>query len=228
MTLHAGAIPGEVRIVDHVPNAFAELIVQQRIGSLAISGGSTARRCYEQLAVTEGINWGSLEVFISDERWVPVDDSDSNEGVARHACLDGVHPAEVYSLRHAAGDHADIDMAAEAYEARLRAHAPIDVCHLGFGSDGHTASLFPGSPALDERERWVIASGDHLHPWPRLTFTFPAIAHCRTVIVTVAGAEKAAPLAQLAAGADFPAAHLAAADSLIWLVDHPAAADIIA
>ena len=201
--------------------------MRSRMRSLAISGGGTARRCYEQLAVTDDINWGAVDVFVSDERWVPLDDSDSNEGVARHACLDGVRPAEIFSLRHAAGDHADIDMAAEAYDALLREHDPIDVCHLGFGSDGHTASLFPGSEALQETQRWVIATGDELHPWPRLTFTFPAIAHCRTVVVTVAGAEKAAPLARLAAGDDLPAAHLAAADSLVWLVDHAAAGDIL-
>lgn len=227
MTLHTGTIPGEVRVVDHVHMAFADLVVRSRPRTLAISGGSTARRCYEQLAVTEGIDWGDMSIFVSDERWVPVGDADSNEGVAREACFDGVAPAEFFSLRHAAGDHADIDMAAAAYDALLQEFPPLDICHLGLGPDGHTASLFPGSGACDEAERWVIATGDAAHPWPRLTFTFPAIARCRTVVVTVTGAEKADALARLASGADLPAAQLRAADSLVWLVDPAAAVGIM-
>ena len=226
MTLQIGAIPGEVRLVDHVPLAFAEFIAASGMHSLAISGGETARKSYEQLAVTEGIDWGNAAVFVSDERWVPMSEPESNEGVARKACFDGVRPAAFFSMRYAAGDRADIDMAAAAYDALLHEQPPIDICHLGFGSDGHTASLFPGSGACDETDRWVIATGDDLHPWPRLTFTFPAIARCSTVVVTVAGAEKAEPLARLAAGANYPAARLAAAANLVWLVDPAAAAGI--
>lgn len=221
-----GKIPGEVRVVDRVWNAFAELCMTTPFSSLAISGGATARRCYEQLAVTENIPWGSIEVFVSDERWVPVQDADSNEGVALEACFDGVRPAAFFSLRHAAGDHGTIEEAAAAYDALLAGRAPIDIVHLGLGADGHTASLFPGSPALDVTDRLVIATGDDAHPWPRLTFTYPAIARSRTVVVTVAGTEKAEVVARLAAGDDVPATHLQAADSLVWLIDADAASGI--
>ncbi|MFZ4516719.1 MAG: 6-phosphogluconolactonase, partial [Acidimicrobiia bacterium] len=170
-----GAIPGSVQIVEHVPDAFANWCASHPFESFAISGGDTARRCYEQLAVTNNIAWETIEVYISDERWVPVDDGDSNEGMARFACLDGVRPKAIHSLRHAAGGHGDIHAAADAYDALLRERLPVDVVHLGFGGDGHTASLFPNSPACQVTDRYVVATGDDLHPWPRLTWTFPAI-----------------------------------------------------
>lgn len=223
-----GAIPGEVRVVDHVALAFAELVASIAPTSLAISGGATARHCYEQLAVTEGIAWEQIEVFVSDERWVPIEDSDSNEGVARLACFDGVRPKALHSMRLAGGTHADIETAAAAYDALMSQHLPLDLLHLGFGSDGHTASLFPGSPACAVDDRLVVATGDDLHPWPRLTFTFPAIARCSSVVVTVSGTEKAEILRALADGADMPAAHLRAADNLIWLIDRSAAAGLSA
>src|ERR1043165_2478222 len=81
--------------------------------------------------------------------------------------------------------------AAVAYEAVLRAlPAPVDCIHLGLGPDGHTASLFPGSPTLDERDRLVVVAGDDAHPHRRLTITFPVIAAAGCVIVTVEGEEK--------------------------------------
>ena len=93
--------------------------------------------------------------------------------------------------------------------------------HLGLGPDGHTCSLFPGSPSLDEPERLVIPTGDDKHPHPRLTFTYPALAIARLVVFTVAGAEKKEPLARIQAGEDFPAARVRA-NRIIWLADHAA------
>jgi 6-phosphogluconolactonase len=91
--------------------------------------------------------------------------------------------------------------------------------HLGFGADGHTASLFPGSSALDETSRLVVATGDELHPWPRISMTFPGVARASTVLVTVAGKEKRDAFMQLCAGAPLPAARLAARDEVLWLVE---------
>ena len=93
--------------------------------------------------------------------------------------------------------------------------------HLGLGPDGHTASLFPGSPALDEAERLVVTAGDDAHPRPRLTFTFPAIARARLVVVTVAGAEKRDAVERIRAGEDLPGARIRA-ERVVWLGDRAA------
>ena len=212
------SLPGELRVVPHVPTAFQELLEHGPMRSLALSGGTTARQCYELLAVAD-VDWSVVEVFFGDERWVPVGDTDSNEGMARFAFLDTVMPAKIHSLRHAGET---IDEAAANYDALLRPHDPIDVIHLGLGPDCHTASLFPGTPALVERERLVVPNGDDLHPHPRLTFTFPAIERCELAVFTVAGADKRAALDRVKAGEDVPAARVRAR-RVLWLVD--AAAD---
>jgi 6-phosphogluconolactonase len=210
-------IPGDVRVVAHVPQAFQELVTEEAPHSIALSGGDTARKCYELLAVAD-VDWGAVTVFFGDERWVPVSDPASNEGMARFAFVDTVLPREVHSLRHAGET---IDEAATAYDALLRGFGPLDLVHLGCGPDGHTASLFPGSPALDERDRLVVVTGDDLHPHPRLTFTYPAIAQAQLAVFTVQGEEKRDALARIRAGEPLPAARVRA-ERVLWLVD-PAA-----
>lgn len=209
---------GELRIVDHVPQAFAELVAAEAPGSIALSGGDTARACYELLDVAD-VDWSEVDVFFGDERWVPVDHPDSNEGMAGHAFVDTVLPRSVHSLRHAGET---IDDAARAYDALLREYGPIDCVHLGLGTDGHTASLFPGSPALLERERLVVPAGDEVHPHPRVTFTYPAIERARLVVFTVRGSTKREALARVRASADLPAARVSAR-RVMWLVDRAAA-----
>ncbi|MGH9031913.1 MAG: 6-phosphogluconolactonase, partial [Acidimicrobiia bacterium] len=157
-------------------------------------------------------------VLFGDERWVPVGDPDSNEGMARFGFIDQVLPREVYSLRHA-GDTPE--EAAQAYDRLLRELGPIDLVHLGLGPDGHTASLFPGSPTLDEQERLVTTAGDDLHPHPRLTFTYPALASAKLVVFTVAGAGKREALSRIKAGDDLPAGRVRA-ERIVWLVDEAA------
>jgi 6-phosphogluconolactonase len=213
-----GGIFGEVRRVTHVPSAFAELVAAEVPRSIALSGGDTARMCYELLATAADVDWSRVSVYFGDERWVPVHDPDSNEGMARLAFLDEVQPRVVHSMRRA-GD--TLEEAATAYDALVRRDPPIDLVHLGLGPDGHTASLFPGSPALDEKERFVVATGDDWHPHPRLTFTFPALARARLVVFTVSGPEKRDAMERIRAGADLPAARVRA-DRVVWLVDSAA------
>jgi 6-phosphogluconolactonase len=205
---------GDLRVVDDVPEAFAALVAEEAPASMALSGGATARECYERLAGTD-VDWGEVEVFFGDERWVPVDDPDSNEGLARHAFLDRVSPAAVHSMCGAGGT---IEEAAAAYDRLLREHRPVELVHLGLGPDGHTASLFPGAPALEERERLVVATGDDAHPHPRLTWTLRAINRSPLVVFTVAGEEKRDPFKRVRAGEDLPAARVAA-PKVVWLVD---------
>jgi 6-phosphogluconolactonase len=212
---------GEVRVVDHVPQAFAALVADVAaaggLASVALSGGDTARACYELLAVAD-VLWGAVHVYFGDERWVPLDHPDSNEGMARRAFLDTTAVAAVHSMRHAGET---IDQAASAYDALLRAGDPIGLVHLGLGEDGHTASLFPAAPALEVTDRLVVAAGDDAHSHPRLTLTFPGIAHSRLVVFTVDGEHKREAMRRVRAGDDVPATRVGA-PRVIWLVD-PAA-----
>ena len=201
-----------------MPRSFAALVAAEAPSSLACSGGETARRCYEALASSQ-LDWSEIDVWFGDERWVVIDDDDSNEGMVRRALLDRVEPHTIHSLR-LAGDTPD--EAAAAYDHELRRHDPIGLVHLGLGPDGHTASLFPGSPALRERERLVVANGDAAHPHTRLTFTYPALARARLVVFTVEGESKREAFARVRAGDDIPAAAVTA-DRLVWLVDAAAA-----
>lgn len=210
-------LAGDLRVVEDVPLAFAAIVAEETPASMALSGGTTARQCYERLA-TAPVGWGSVEIFFGDERWVPVGDPDSNEGLARHAFVDRVTPAVVHSMR---GAGETIEQAAAAYDRLLRDHPAVQLVHLGLGPDGHTASLFPGSLALEERDRLVVATGDGAHPHPRLTWTFPAINRSPLVVFTIAGKEKREAFKRVRAGDHLPAARVAA-PRVIWLVD-PAA-----
>jgi 6-phosphogluconolactonase len=219
-----GTFSGEVRQVDDVPAAFARLVADAAPASIALSGGGTAEQCYSALAARTDLDWPAIDVYLGDERFVPVADPDSNEGMARRVLLDAARPRAVHSLTTAGPT---VEAAAAAYDALVRDAAPIALVHLGLGPDGHTASLFPGSAALAERARLVVANGDALHPHPRLTFTYPALARSPLVVFTVAGADKRDAFSRVRAGADVPAAHVRAAEGgrVVWLVDQAAAGD---
>jgi 6-phosphogluconolactonase len=198
---------GEVRVVDDVPSAFADLVIEESPESVALSGGTLARRCYEQLAARD-VDWRAVTVFFGDERVVPVDSEASNEGMARRVLLDAAKPTEVHSM---------VDLGADAYDELVRSVPPIELVHLGVGPDGHTASLFPGAPQLDATSRFVVDAGDNAHPHPRITFTFPAIARAQLAVITVAGEEKRDAWARLQAGDDLPAQRIRAT-RVVWLV----------
>lgn len=211
------------RRVENVPTACADLVIARSPSSLALSGGSTARECYEALAARDH-DWSVTTFWFGDERCVPVTDPDSNEGMARSVWLDRVPTGPIRSMvTHPAGPDAD----AAAYDAALRHAPPLDLVHLGLGPDGHTASLFPAAAALTVTDHWVIAAGDELHPHPRLTLTFPGLRAARSIVVTVAGAQKREALRRVSAGdADLPASRLVTdpvlADKTLWLVDDAA------
>ncbi len=209
---------GEVREVGDVAAAFADLVAQRKPSSIALSGGSTAEEAYAALA-TRGLDWSDTEVFIGDERFVPVDDPDSNEGMIRRVLFSTAAPKALHSM---AGAGATVEAAAAAYDDLVRGSDPIDLVHLGLGPDGHTASLFPGAATLAIADRLVVSAGDELHPHPRLTFTYPAIARSPLVVFTIAGEEKREAFARVRAGDEaMPAARVTAAE-IIWLADKPA------
>jgi 6-phosphogluconolactonase len=209
-------LPGTVQIVDDMPAAFARLVADELRGSIALSGGETAEACY--VALRGGpVDWSGVDVYFGDDRFVPPDHPDSNEGLARRALLDHVHPHAIHPMYQPI----PIEDAALAYGELVRAAPPIGIVHLGLGPDGHTASLFAGSPALDETERLVVATADDQHPHPRVTFTFPAIARGRLVVVTVAGEEKRDAIERIRAGEDLPGARIRG-ERVLWLGDQAA------
>jgi 6-phosphogluconolactonase len=201
-------LPGQVRIVDDVPRAFARLVAELTPASIALSGGELAHRCYESLR-GEAIAWSAVDVFFGDDRVVPIESDDSNEGMARRILLDAVAPRAVHSM---------VAAGADAYDTLVRNAPPIDIVHLGLGPDGHTASLFPGTAALEERDRFVVENHDDEHPHPRLTFTFPAIERARLAVVTVEGEEKRDPIRRIRAGEDLPGARIRA-QQVLWIGD---------
>jgi 6-phosphogluconolactonase len=202
-------VNGEIEYVDDVATAFADLVVREAPRTIALSGGDTARRCYELLASRSGIDWPSVSVLFGDERVVPVSDPESNEGMARSELLDHVPVGEIHSL---------VNCGAEPYEDLLEQLGGIDLIHLGMGPDGHTASLFPGSPAIDVTDQLVVQNGDTNHLHPRLTLTFPGIALGRHVVFTVEDEEKADAWRRVASGEDLPAGRVHA-ERITWLVD---------
>lgn len=168
--------------------------------ALALSGGSTPRPIYTRLAERHaGVPWGRVDIFFGDERCVPPDDVRSNYHMANETLLSRVPvlPERVYRME---GELPDEDAAAHDYERLLPER--LDVLLLGIGADGHTASLFPGAPELDERVRSVLPSRSPEAPRDRLTITPPVIARARRVAVIVAGAEKALAAAR-AIGGDY-------------------------
>ena len=200
---------GEIEYVDDVASAFADLVVREGPHTIALSGGDTARRCYELLASRSGIDWPAVTILFGDERVVPVSDPESNEGMARAELLDHVPVGRIESL---------VNSGAEPYEDLLEKLGGIDLIHLGLGPDGHTASLFPGTPALDVTDQLVVQNGDSNHPHPRLTFTFPGIARGRHVVFTIEDEEKAEAWRRVRSGEDLPAGRVHA-ERVTWLVD---------
>ncbi len=223
---------GTVRVVPSVAAAFGELVADvlgpQRDTNSAVffSGGPTAERCYRALAGSEAagrIEWGDVDAYWGDERCVPLDHPDSNHRLAVDALLDRVGPVRSDHPMFRGGTPEE---AAAAYQDEVAAVAHPELVHLGLGPDGHCASLFPGSRALeiDDPGVLVVASRDPgaANPHDRITLTLPAIARARLVVFTVAGATKRDALARVVAGEDLPASRVRA-DEIIWLVDADAA-----
>ncbi|UCE03921.1 MAG: 6-phosphogluconolactonase [Candidatus Latescibacterota bacterium] len=198
--------------------------------ALALAGGSTPRHTYERLARAD-VDWQRVHVFWGDERALPPDDWRSNQRMARAAWLDSVSipPTQVYPMP---ADLEDLDAAARDYEQTLRRELGtpprLDLILLGLGEDGHTASLFPGSAALMETERLVVATSAPAIA-PRLTLTPVAIRAAREILFLVTGAAKAPALRRLQHGAHDPWSlppHAIHRDDAVWLVDraaHPTA-----
>jgi 6-phosphogluconolactonase len=205
-------------------------IAERGTFTLALSGGSTPKPLYEALA-QQDLPWEKVHVFWGDERYVPPNHPDSNEGMARAAWLNHV-PIPATNIHPMPTDEADPSVAAQKHEQELRqffqvqpgAFPALDVILLGMGDDGHTASLFPHTAALQVRDRLITVGNKDGQP--RITFTVPLINQARGVMFVVAGASKQPALAQIFAPvADemtYPARLIQPAGELWWLLDRAA------
>lgn len=204
---------------------------------LALAGGSTPRRLYQLLAGppwSQQLPWPALQIYFGDERAVPPEHPDSNYGMARAVWLaraplaaGQVHPmpADPARINQAAADYAGL---LERQLPRNEAGVPVfDLILLGLGPDGHTASLFPGTPVLEERTRWVAPVYLEQHDSWRLTLTYPVLEAARQLLFLVAGADKAACLARVlgtpANGELLPVQRIAARGRVEWHLDAAAA-----
>jgi 6-phosphogluconolactonase len=194
----------ELLVAPDIAAAATELFLRQRPRTLALAGGRTPRKLYRRLASLK-YDWERVDVFFGDERCVLADHPDSNFRMASEALLSSVS-ARIHRMR---GEDCD----AASYEDELRAvfgeGIPVfDLIFLGMGTDGHTASLFPGDAALEESQRLVVrvARPDH----PRLTLTLPVLSASRLAVFLVSGEEKREALRRVLAGEDLPASRVAA------------------
>jgi 6-phosphogluconolactonase len=180
--------------------------------TIALSGGSTPKRLYERLELP----WSKVELFFGDERSVPPDHPDSNYGMVKRALLDRTG-ASAHRMRAEEGD-------ADGYQRLLEERVPaFDLVLLGLGTDGHTASLFPGTAALDEARRRVVMNEVPQLRTRRMTLTFPELNRARRAWVLACGADKKPVLEKLARGERYPIARVAPAGELTWWLDREAA-----
>jgi len=227
---------------DELAEAAAQRIsahLTQASGRLAacLTGGSTPERLYKFMATEpyrDALPWQRIHWFWGDERFVPHDDRRSNFGMARRMLLGRIPvPADnIHAIPTSAASVADATL---LYEAELRRfygaeqfnrQRPLfDVVLMGVGADGHTASLFPGRPELDESQRWVVGVPEAgLEPFvPRVTLTLPALASTRAMLFLVSGRSKREVVRRVLSGADLPATRAYSHGELVWLVDRDAA-----
>ena len=194
--------------------AAEEAVAERGRFVVALSGGSTPQALYGMLRQPEWsarFPWDRTIVTFGDERCVPPDDAQSNFRMAREALLEHEPASQARCLRMPG--ELDPDAGATAYEAELRELFPaepwptLDLLFLGMGGDGHTASLFPDTPALEEDSRWVVANtAPQLSP-PRLSLTFPAINAARSVVFLITGSAKAQVTAEVFRGASHSKPH---------------------
>jgi 6-phosphogluconolactonase len=212
--------------------------IAQEQGRVAVclTGGHSPEPLYRLLATQpyrSRVPWERTHWFIGDDRFVPPHDPLSNIGMARRLFLDSEAPPE--NVHGMPTTDPSPEAAAQHYEAELKRFygcdrldpaRPLFACVLmGIGPDGHTASLFPDSPALKEKERWVVGVEKAGCPpfVPRVTLTFPALASTREMLFLVSGQDKRDVLARVLSGEDLPARRAYADGELIWLLDRAAA-----
>ncbi|MHB8216837.1 MAG: 6-phosphogluconolactonase [Candidatus Sulfotelmatobacter sp.] len=227
---------------EEVIRVATEAVAQRGRFTIALSGGSTPRNLYTLIAAnaSASLPWGQVFFFWGDERHVPPDDPDSNYRMAREALLSKIPipPANVFPVP---AENPDAAAAAEAYEQTVKKFFALregelprfDLILLGMGPDGHTASLFPETAALQEKSRLVVANWVDKLKASRITFTLPVLNAARCVAFLVSGVDKAAVLHEVLEGNALPEKYPSklvqpSNGKLIWFVDRAAASQLTA
>jgi 6-phosphogluconolactonase len=211
-------------------------VTQRGQFTVALSGGSTPRSLYQLLAsgTFPKLPWDKTYFFFGDERHVPPDHPDSNYRMANEAMLSKAPAQNVFRIP---AEMKDADAAASVYEQTMRTFFRLgrgefprfDLILLGLGPDGHTASLFPASSALNEKRRLVVANWVEKFKTYRLTFTYPVLNHAACVMFLASGTDKAGILRQVLENpqADLPSQKVCPTNGrLVWMVDSAAAAEL--
>jgi 6-phosphogluconolactonase len=216
-------------------------ISERGVFTLALSGGSTPKKLYTQLATNPefcDFPWDRTHLFFGDERHVPPDDKESNYLMTKSTLMTSGRVPEAH-LHRVRAELPAADEAAAGYETEMRCFFTeerclngfprFDVILLGMGPDGHTASLFPGSKGLEEKERWVIGNRVEKFKSTRITFTFPVLNAARTILLLIAGADKTDMLYEVLVtkrdAAVYPVQQVRPVDGdKVWLLDSAAAA----
>jgi len=203
--------------------------------AICLTGGSSPKALYELLATDAyrtKIPWDHVHWFIGDERFVPASDARNNMATARGLLLDRFAPAS--HIHPILTDVASLDESAARYERELKsfhgkdrldpARPLFDLVLMGVGPDGHTASLFPGYPEVEETTRWVVGVPKaNVEPFvARVSLTLPALASCREMLFEAAGEGKRAILTRVFSGERLPAARAHSNGRTVWLVDNAA------
>jgi|SRR3984957_2863688 6-phosphogluconolactonase len=225
---------------EEVIRATNDAVAQRGRFTIALSGGSTPKSLFNLLATNakSTLPWDRMFFFWGDERHVPPTDGDSNYRMADEAMLSKV-PVPAGNVFRFMTENPDAAAVAEAYEQTLRKFFSLrtgelprfDLILLGMGPDGHTASLFPGTAALTETSRLVVANWVEKLKTHRLTLTLPVINAARSVAFLVSGVDKAAPLHAVletdASGEQYPSKLIHPTDGkLVWLIDRAAASQL--
>jgi len=222
---------------DLIAKRITDVLKTQDRFTIALSGGSTPKALHELLAkapYVEQIPWAQLHVFWGDERYVPIDDEQSNAGMAYDTLLGHVYTPE--EQIHVWKTDLEPAEAAADYNQVLHDYfgetgPTFDLVLLGMGDDGHTLSLFPGTEVVHENSAWTAAYFLTKQDMYRLTLTAPIVNRAKCVLFLVAGPKKAAPLKEVLEGDYnpdvYPSQQIKPTDGeLIWLVDEKAAADL--
>ena len=231
MKVHADSETLAAAAARHIVDTLSKVLESRDRASLVLTGGSTPRLTYTVLAERhhDALDWSRVDLFMGDERFVPFDHADSNYRMVKESLLTGIKPGNVFPMPT---NEESPTRAADVYERTLRdyfvgARPVFDLQLLGLGDDAHVASLFPGSPYLDEAERLVLATTAPAESpvRDRITLTFPAINASRRIFFIVAGANKREAILRTIESGDTPAARVHPREDLIWLVDEAAAPD---
>ncbi|MDZ4202440.1 MAG: 6-phosphogluconolactonase [Gallionella sp.] len=214
IVVHADAQALAAAAAQRIAELAAQAITARGVFHLALAGGETPRRCYEQLRVMP-VDWRHVRIYFGDERCLPSGDAQRNDTMAREALLNHIviPPENVHAIAAELGASG----AAAEYAARLPSR--LDLVLLGMGEDGHTASLFPGNPATESGENAVPVFGAPKPPPERVSLGMAVLNGAREKLFLVAGAGKCGALQRIARGEALPAARITGAE---WHMDRAA------